>query len=388
MPSESHGVAQLSATEICQTGVASHQADAVSILKSEKSAQNSKKTAKQAKKQAAKKTKTKTARGFIQPNARAWAPSLEPRRCYNWKGSMDVHTVGNAVLVLVPWFAYDYQISGGSIPPGVSVAQALHEAFADDPEVVIAAYSSSKQTGISELIRRRGVTVPFATCANFPTAYRMASEQSSYSYGIIMIDRNGKLALSKTDYSSSEGRGSKEANQFISTIKALKQEQRIAGTPSVLPPAIPEVSDRSMEMVAKSMAKGVIGSNYKKVLATLAKDPEHADALALKDTVDTWLDDQRHLLGELEAAGAIYETASFAEALAKTMRMSPAEAEFKDINKRLRTDPAYKEGQSWNKVVESVYKSPTAHRPKLLAKYLEDAQNPYYRSQAETLHGK
>ena len=346
---------------------------------------------KNTKKVTANKTKQKKVRpmsGFIKAESRQWAPSMESLRCYNWKGTLDIHTVGNAVLVIVPWFAYDYQISGGSIPPGVAVANELHKKYADNPEVVVVAYSSRKQTGISELIRRRGCEVPFATCAEFPDTYRAHSERSSYSYGLIMVDRNGKVALKKSDYSSSEGRGSSEAKQYINTINILRDEKRAAGVPEITPPEIPEVSDRSMGMIAKSLKNGVIGSNYKKLESTLAKDPDHADAKALKAAVDTWIEEQRLILTNLESSGATFEASEFAGEMAKVTRMSSLETEFKDTSVRLRKAPEYKEGQNWIKTVETVYTSPASRRQPTIDKFLKTAKNDYYREQANNLAGK
>ena len=183
---------------------------------------------------------------------------LSTIRSYNWdgRGKIDVHTVGNKVLVVVPWFAYDYQISGGSVPPGVAFAQALHDQYKDQEDVLVVAYSSKIQSGI-EVIKRRDTTVALASCPEFVGPYRMHSESSSYSFGILIIDRNGKIALQKSDYASTEGSAKGEAKGYFKAINYLRAEKRIAGVPEIVPPEAPEVEERSLRMVAKSINNGI-----------------------------------------------------------------------------------------------------------------------------------
>ena len=191
--------------------------------------------------------------------------------------------------MLVPWFAYDYQISEGRVPPGVAVAQAMHNHYKDKEDVIIVAYSSKKQTGIRELITRRNTGVAFAACGEFHSEYRMHSENSSYSYGVVMIDRNGKIALQKTDYNSTEGGGKGDAKKYFKAIDHLRDQKRVAGVPEITPPEVNSVEERALRLVAKSLGNGVIGSNYKKINDFLNKNPGHAEAESLKATIDNWV---------------------------------------------------------------------------------------------------
>ena len=68
--------------------------------------------------------------------------------------------------------------------------------------------------------------------------------------------------------------------------------------------------------------------------------------------------------------------------------MSDLGDEFGDIYKSLRKEPAYKDGQAWAKNIDVFYRSPPEMRPKINAKYLDKAENAYYRDLAVTLLGK
>ncbi len=185
----------------------------------------------------------------------------------------------------------------------------------------------------------------------------------------VLIDGNGKITY--------VGHAATVSEKHVET--ALKTVSPLAtlGYPVFTEPS----SSRSVRSIQKTLMGGRVGSGIEQLNKIIETDKDAEDVTEAKSVLEvatSWVEEKKAQAIAAEEKGDVYTAAELYSVLSKALSGTEDGTQAGEKFKTLKSDPAYRVGESFNKLQAKLAAAPAAIQKRELARFAEKNADNFY----------